>query len=251
VREDEQLSHAQATKVCCAELYSHEGIRFLLGETLHPGGLALTARLAELLELKREDRVLDVAAGLGATARYLTRIVQCQVEGLDLSKANLHRARQSPEPGLDGTVRFVAGDAEALPYRDRVFDAVLSECAFSTFPGKTLAAREIFRVLRPGGRVGLADVTVEPEALSDELRGILLRAVCLGDAGTAEGYRRFFFEAGLEGFRVEAIPRRWSCCWEKFEPAYSSGVLPAGRACCPSAGSIWTRWSASWTRSRT
>lgn len=203
MRGNDELSYAQATKACCAELYSHEGIRLLLGETLHPGGLALTARLAELLELKREDRVLDVAAGLGATARYLTRIVQCQVEGLDLSTANLQRARQSSqEAGLDGTVRFLAGDAEALPYRDRVFDAVLSECAFSTF-SKVLAAKEIFRVLRPGGRVGLADVTVEPEALSDELRGILLRAACLADAETAEGYQRFFVQAGFEGFRVE------------------------------------------------
>ena len=194
----------QATKACCAQLYSHDGVRLLLGETLHPGGLALTARLAELLELRREDCVLDVAAGHGASARYLTGALQCRVETLDLSTANLQRARQSSEEaGLDGTVRFLAGDAEALPYRDRVFDAVLCECAFSTFPGKALAAREIFRVLRPGGRVGLADVTVEPEALPDELRGILLRAACLADAGTVDGYQRFFLEAGFEGFRVE------------------------------------------------
>ncbi len=204
MRGNEELSHAQATKACCAELYSHEGVRVLLGEALHPGGLALTARLAELLELKREDRVLDVAAGVGATACYLGRIVQCRVEGLDLSTANLQRARQSSEEaGLDGPVHFLAGDAEALPYRDYVFDAVVSECAFSTFPGKVCAAKEIFRVLRPGGHVGLADVTVEPGALSDELRGILSRAACLADAGTVDGYQKSFFEAGFKGFRVE------------------------------------------------
>lgn len=198
---------AEALKACCAELYSREGIRLLLGEALHPGGLALTARVAALLELRRQDRVLDVAAGPGATARYLARTIGCRVDALDLSATNLARARQGSEKaGRDGAVRFLAGDAEALPYRDRVFDAVLSECAFSTFPDKAQAAREIFRVLRSGGRLGLADVTLGPEALPDELRGILLRAACLADARTVEGYRRCLLEAGFDGFRIEEHP---------------------------------------------
>lgn len=198
---------AEAIKACCAELYSREGIRLLVGEALHPGGLALTARLAALLELKRQDRVLDVAAGLGASARYLAATIGCRVDALDLSTTNLGRARQSPGvAGLDGAVRFLAGDVEALSYRDRVFDAVVSECAFSTFPDKAQAAREIFRVLRSGGRLGLADVTLEQEALPDELRGIVLRAACLAEAQTVEGYRGVFLQAGFDGFRVEEHP---------------------------------------------
>lgn len=211
MRGGEEAADARASKACCAELYSHEGIRLLLGETFRPGGLALTARLAELIGLRREDHVLDVAAGLGASALYLARGVGCQVEGVDLSLRNLSRARRSSEEaGLDGTVRFLAGDAEALPYRDRVFDAVLSECAFSTFPDKARAARELVRTLRPGGRLGLGDVTVEPEALPEELRSVLLRAACLGDARTVEGYRGCLLEAGFEGFRVEEHPEALS-----------------------------------------
>jgi len=178
-----------------------------------------------------------VAAGHGTSARYLTKTVQCQVEALDLTTANLQRARRSSEEaGLDGTVRFLAGDAEALPYRDCVFDAVLSECAFSTFPGKTLAAKEIFRVLRPGGRVGLADVTIELGTLPDELRSILLRAACLADAGTADGYQRFFLQAGFEGFCVEDHSRTLLTLLEGVRArlqlgrlASWAGVLPVGR----------------------
>lgn len=85
MRGTEQRSDMQAQKACCAELYSHEGIRLLLGEAFHPGGLALTARVAQLLQLGPEDRVLDVAAGLGASARYLARTIGCRVEALDLS----------------------------------------------------------------------------------------------------------------------------------------------------------------------
>ncbi|MBI3780307.1 MAG: methyltransferase domain-containing protein [candidate division NC10 bacterium] len=207
----EAPSQAQTIKACCADLYSRDVTRLLLGEALHPGGLALTRRLAELLGLGKEDLVLDVAAGLGASALHLAQTVGCRVEGLDLSEANLvHARRSAEEAGLDGVVRFQAGDAETLPYQDGVFDAVFSECAFCTFPDKERAAREIFRVLRPGGRLGLADVTVEQEALPDELRGIVLRAACLADAETAETYRSLFLQAGFGRFLMEEHPEALS-----------------------------------------
>jgi ubiquinone/menaquinone biosynthesis C-methylase UbiE len=192
--------------------------------------------VAELLELRGEDRVLDVAAGLGASARHLARTIGCRVEGLDLSATNLSRARRgSVEAGLDGTIRLVAGDAEALPFRDRVFDAVLSECAFSTFPDKAQAAREIFRVLRPGGRLGLSDVTVESGALPDELQGILLQAACLADARTQEDYRGMFQGAGFDTFFIEEHSQALSNLLEQVRtrlglarPASLAGLLPVG-----------------------
>ena len=58
-----------------------------------------------------------------------------------------------------GKVRFL-GDAERLPLPDNTFDALVCECAFCTFPDKATAAAEFARVLRPGGRVGITDVTV-------------------------------------------------------------------------------------------
>jgi hypothetical protein len=202
---DDQALSGQALKGCCAELYSSEGIRLLLGDSLRPGGLALTARVAALVGLTRAERVLDVAAGLGTTALYLGKTIGCRVEALDLSITSLGRAR-AKLAGQDGAVRFLVGDAEALPYRDRAFDAVFSECAFSTFPNKARAAREIFRVLRPGGRLGFTDMAVEPGALPAGLHGVLLRVACLADARTVEGYQSVLREAGFDGFRVEEHP---------------------------------------------
>lgn len=207
---------AQAVKACCAEIYSRDAVRLLLGETLHPGGLALTGRLAERLRLGSADHVLDVAAGFGASALFLARSVGCRVDGLDLSHPNLSRAgRSANEAGLKGTVRFLAGDADALPYRDGVFSVVLSECAFCTFPDKGKAAREIFRVLAPGGRLGLADVTLRPESLPDDLRGILLQAACLSDARTVEGYQGLLAEAGFDRFSMTEHPEAISALLEQ------------------------------------
>ncbi len=209
-------THIQAVKACCAALYSHEAIRLLLGETLHPGGLGLTGRLAELLRLGSADHVLDVAAGFGTSALFLARTVGCRVDGLDLSHPNLACAgRSAKEAGLNRAVHFSAGDADALPYGDGVFDAVLSECAFCTFPDKRKVAREIFRVLAPGGRLGLADVTLRPEALPDDLRGVLLQAACLSDARTAEGYRGLLAEAGFDRFSMEEHPEAVSALLEQ------------------------------------
>lgn len=236
MKRSDQASPAEALKTCCADLYSRDGIRLLLGETFHPGGLALTARVAELLGLEREDRVLDVAAGLGASARHLAGTIGCRVDALDLSTPNLVRARQGTEvAGLDRAVRVLAGDAEALPYRDRVFDAVLSECALSTFPDKIRTAHEIFRVLRPGGRLGLTDMTGEPETLPGELRDTLLRAACLADARTAEGYRSVLLQAGFGGVRGEEHPEALAALLGQVRArlrlgrlAGLAGLLPAG-----------------------
>ena len=64
-----------------------------------------------------------------------------------------------------GKVRFHLGDAERLPLPDNTFDALVCECAFCTFPDKATAAAEFARVLRPGGRVGIADPWPTPGRL--------------------------------------------------------------------------------------
>ena len=60
--------------------------------------------------------------------------------------------------GLGDRARFELGDAERLPVDDAAFDAAVCECAFCTFPDKATAAAELFRAVRPGGRVGISDV---------------------------------------------------------------------------------------------
>ena len=60
-------------KACCADLYASDAVRWLLGDELHPGGDRTTLRLAELAGLEPGERVVDIAAGPGASARLLAR----------------------------------------------------------------------------------------------------------------------------------------------------------------------------------
>lgn len=191
-------------KCACANFYENNLIRFLLGDILHPGGLELTGILAKKLSLSNHDRVLDVASGRGTTAIYIARNFGCSVLGVDLSQANLDAAASIVQmERLTNKVSFCHGDAERLPVEDISFDAVISECAFCAFPDKRSAAEEMFRVLRPGGRMGLTDMTVNRSCLSEEMKTTIFWSACIADARPAQEYQRIFSEAGFKQLTVE------------------------------------------------
>ena len=193
----------ETLKQCCAKLYESDLAKILLGDFFHPGGLKLTERLGSLLPLIQENRVLDAASGKGATALFLAERFGCQVVGIDYSGQNVADASElASAKGLSSLVRFERGDAETLSFPDKSFDAIICECAFCTFPNKTNAAREFARVLRPGGRVGLSDLTRGP-SLPNELDGLLAWIACIADAQPVDGYAEYLRSAGFELEKVE------------------------------------------------
>jgi hypothetical protein len=188
----------EVLKACRAAAYDQDVVALLLGESYHPGGLDLTRRLARALDLRPGERVLDVACGPGATACLLAAEFGAEVDGVDLGEASLERARAAAAAhGLDGQVRFHIGDAERLPFDDGAFDAVVCECAFCTFPDKATAAAECARVLRPGGRIGITDVTLDPARLDPELANLAGYVACIADARPATEYAALLAAAGL------------------------------------------------------
>ena len=104
---------------------------------------------------------------------------------------------------LGNRVLFHRGDAEQLPFPAASFDAVVCECAFCIFPGKPAAASEIARVLRPGGRVGITDVTIALGGLPGDLAGLAGWVACLADARPADAYAALLGSAGLTVTTVE------------------------------------------------
>ncbi|MGI5149337.1 class I SAM-dependent methyltransferase [Plantactinospora sp. CA-294935] len=193
-----RVSPTAEAKACCAATYGSDVVALLLGNSYHPGGLALTRRLAHRLALCPGSAVLDVAAGRGATALMVAAEYGADVTGIDLSEANVAAAGTAArDAGLTDRVRFTHGDAERLPAGDAAFDAVLCECAFCTFPDKPTAATELARVLRPGGRLGITDVTVDPGRLPPELTGLGGWIACVADARPLDEYAQILTAAGL------------------------------------------------------
>ncbi len=198
-----EAAHPQAVKSCCAQFYESDVVRFLFGESFHPGGLALTTRMGEILGLQPGMRVLDVAAGRGTSALHLAETFGCTIVGVDFGAENVRLATAAAaERGLGDRAQFVTGDAEHLPFADADFDAILCECAYCTFPDKPQAAREFFRVLKPGGQVGLSDLT-RRGPLAPELETLLAWVACIADAQPVETYAALLAAAGFAPGIVE------------------------------------------------
>lgn len=188
----------QDLKACCAAAYSSDAVALLLGDSYHPGGNALTRRLADALNLRPGERVLDVASGRGTTALLLASAYGARVDGVDYSAASTALARQAAQAaGLAGKACFATADAEQLPGPDHAFGVVVCECALCIFPDKAKAAAEFARVLRPGGRLGLTDVTADPGRLPPELTGLAARVACIADARPLAEHARILTAAGL------------------------------------------------------
>ena len=190
-------------KACCANFYQTDVVRLLMGDVLHPGGLALTEHLGEVMRLQQGEQVLDIACGTGSSAISLAERFGCHVTGLDYSEDSLARARARVESkDVSQIIRFQPGDAEGLPIEDSQYDAVISECSLCTFPDKEAATREMARVLRSGGRVGITDVTVNGP-LPEDIRSALAWVTCIAGAGPVSHYVSLLSDAGFHDFLTE------------------------------------------------
>lgn len=173
----------------------------IVGTTLQIVGESL----AEAADVRAGERVLDVAAGNGnatlAAARRFAEVVSTDYVPALLDKG---RVRAEAEH-LD--VRFQVADAEALPFEDGRFDVVLSTFGAMFTPEHRRAAGEMMRVLRPGGRLGMANWT--PEGFIGRLFKVIGRHVP-PPAGLqspalwgSEAHLRELFGANAESLRTE------------------------------------------------
>ena len=193
----------EAAKESAVKLYESCAFDQLLGETLRPGGLELTARLARVAGIGKNHTVLDIACGKGTTAFLLAREYGCRVIGIDLSNKMISACRRKADEEKEADrVSFLVGDAENLPFRTGAFDVVISECSFSLLPDKETAARDIKRVLKSGGKLVMTDIILRGE-VSKELRSQITFACCLAGAWQVGEYVSLLQEIGFQSPYIE------------------------------------------------
>jgi SAM-dependent methyltransferase len=125
--------------------------------------------------LRTGETVLDIGSGGGIDTILAAHRVRPEGKaiGLDVVEQMLERARgHAAEAGVDGWTEFLEGEMEDIPLPDGSVDVVLSNGVLNLSARKSRALAEIFRVLGPGGRISLADLTVEgelpPEVVNDQ-----------------------------------------------------------------------------------
>ena len=126
--------------------------------------------IPQLLDLKLESSVLEVGCGSGGYALYLAENVGCSLVGLDINAPGVRNANQrATAKGLAARARFEQCDASKnLPFDDNVFDAVFSNDVLCHLPMRPKVLCEMFRVLKPGGRMLFSDALVVGGMLSHE-----------------------------------------------------------------------------------
>lgn len=154
--------------------------------------------------IKPGDTVLDVGSGSGTDALLASRAVgpNGRVFALDLTEAMRQRLRQNAQAAGAANIEIVEGNAEEIPLPAASVDVVTSNGVLNLVPEKAKAFQEIARVLKPGGRLQLADIVVGTLP-SDACRAQPeLWAECIVGATRADEYVRMLHDAGFESVEV-------------------------------------------------
>ncbi len=157
-----------------------------------------------LASLAPGEVVMDLGSGGGVDCFIAAKKVgpTGRVIGIDMTPAMLTKARDTAaEHGYDN-VEFRLGEIEHIPVGDNEVDAVLSNCVINLAPDKAKVFRDVFRVLKPGGRLSISDVVATAE-LPEEIRNDdALFSGCVSGAASIDDLERWLNDAGFEDVQI-------------------------------------------------
>jgi arsenite methyltransferase len=158
----------------------------------------------DLAQLREGESVIDLGSGSGADVFFAASQIGTggRVVGVDFTVEQLEKARRLAAGAGFGQVEFREGRIESLPADAESFDCVISNGVANLSPDKESVFREAARVLRPGGRVAIADIVSQKELAESIVCDADLWAACIGGAAQQDAYREAIEAAGL---RIEEI----------------------------------------------
>ena len=208
VRERYALAATQAATgsgACCGP---EDGIGAGLYSALEQAELPDAAVLASLgcgnptavAELREGERVLDLGSGGGIDVLLCARRVgpSGRAFGLDMTDEMLALAQRNATDAGATNVEFLKGHIEAIPLPANSIDVVISNCVINLAADKAAVFREIARVLRPGGRIGISDIVAEDALTPDQRAERGSYVGCIAGALSFSEFERGLRSAGLE-----------------------------------------------------
>lgn len=152
-----------------------------------------------LAYIKEGDTVVDLGSGGGLDCFLASERVGSsgKVIGIDMTEEMISMARQNAEKQGYKNVEFRLGDIEDLPIDENSIDVAISNCVVNLAPDKGKVFREVFRVLRKGGRMYLSDIVLLKELSREQRQDGTLIAGCVGGAMLKDDYIKIIKDAGF------------------------------------------------------
>jgi arsenite methyltransferase len=157
-----------------------------------------------IASLQPGQTVLDLGSGAGFDCFLAAREVgpAGKVIGIDMTHEMLGKARENAKKNGFTNVEFRLGEIEALPVADNSVDVIISNCVINLSPEKQRVFKEAFRVLRPGGRLAVADV-VATAVLPDEIKSDWTAYTgCIAGASQISELEQMLRDAGFENIKI-------------------------------------------------
>ncbi|MDL2237971.1 arsenite methyltransferase [Christensenellaceae bacterium OttesenSCG-928-K19] len=203
-------SSASESVSCCCQtdnLYTAEYIKDVPVEALNASmGCANPIFLANI---QKGETVLDLGSGGGIdvliSAKYTGKTGK--VYGLDMTDEMLALANENKKKSGAGNVEFLKGYIEDIPLDDNMIDVVTSNCVINLSEDKGAVLKEAYRVLKPGGRIALADVVELKEVRADLRENAQLWVGCISGALSIEDYTQKLKDAGFKDIDIQVVEK--------------------------------------------
>ncbi|KKS90618.1 MAG: Methyltransferase [Parcubacteria group bacterium GW2011_GWC1_43_12] len=176
--------------------YSQEELEFAGEANLGLGCGNPTA----LANIKEGDTVLDLGSGAGLDCFLAARKVgdSGKVIGVDMTQEMIDMAELNARKHGLKNVEFRLGDIENLPINGNSIDVVISNCVINLAPGKEKVFAEVFRILKPGGKMYVSDIVLLDDLSQEQKQNEELIAGCVGGALLRDDYLKIIKNAGFE-----------------------------------------------------
>lgn len=196
--------------------------------------------------LKSGEVVVDLGSGGGLDVFLAAQKVgpTGRAIGIDMTPEMLSRARANAASGGYTNVEFYHSTIDNIPLPDASVDCVISNCVINLAPDKSAVLREVFRILKPGGRLAVSDIALKADLPPQIASSVAAYTGCIAGAIKIEDYRQKLIEAGFQYVEIidsgkdlnaySKVENQTSCCG----PAKStdSALLPiTSQPCCGSA----------------
>lgn len=195
-----------------------------------------------IASLKPGETVLDLGSGAGFDCFLASRSVGSTgyVIGVDMTPEMLTKARANAAKVNAANIEFRLGQIEQLPVADTSVDAIISNCVINLSPDKPQVFREAFRVLKPGGRLAVADIVRTAELPPEIASDLAALCGCVAGAASVNELEKLLRDSGFEQIRIQPkdiskeFIRTWTTGRNAADFVVSSTIeaVKPGAACC-------------------